>query len=278
MKILIKDVSVCENCTRQSCSVNNVVQKAAFHGLLKTEQYTCPVRLIERGMNEKQLEKRQVDIVPEKSHNNPCVYCGLCAIQCHQNNLEIDDYKYSTETDFEPIINGRMPSEPIGNLLATSYLNHLYDFAANTNIIKPLLFDGYICSIDDAECFVEIDIHNDSLESCRRLLSDIVTYNHDNSKKINNGIMVLSNFPKEGSRDVYNQIEKIKKFPKTSHLMLYATTFALLRYYTLNIPQKDIPYEKLFYKIGTETKEEFLKRIIEAGYVTEEIANQIFDE
>lgn len=276
MKIVIKDKSVCENCIQKKCSVNNVVQKPDFNGL-KTELFTCPVRLVKIGMDEKQLEDGMVDIPVDRDHPNPCIYCGLCAIQCSQNNLEIVEYDYPTENDFAPIIDGTMPAETVGNSIATSYLNHLYDFSANTNIIKSLSFDGYVCSADGTECFVEVDVHNDSLESCRRLLADIVTHNHDNARKIDNGLMVLSNIPKEGSRDVYNQVKSIKSFPNTSRLNMYATSLALLRYYTLFNVGKDIPYNDLFYKIGIETKEEYLKRIIDSGYVTEEIAAQIFN-
>ena len=49
-------------------------------------------------------------------------------------------------------------------------------------------------------------------------------------------------------------------------------TLKSIRYFSLIDGYKD-----LFYNMGIETKEEYLKRIIDAGYVTEEIANQIFD-
>ncbi len=273
MKIVIKDKKVCENCVRKTCYANNVIQTPNFVGL-KTEQFTCPVNLIELGMDEKQLEEGRVDVSIDNKHQ--CVYCGLCAVQCSQKNLEIVDYKYPTDDDFSSIKDGTIISEPAANKIATSYLNSLYDFSANTNIIKPLLFDGYVCSSDGAECFLEVDVNNDSLECCRRLLADIVTHNHKNKRKIDNGLMVLSDIPKEGSRDVYNQVKSIKKFPNTAHLKMYATTFALLRYYTLNNLGKNIPYKDLFFKIGLESKEEYLERIVNNGYVTQKIAEQIF--
>ena len=276
MEIIIEDISKCKSCQHYTCSTNNIVENGHFQGL-KTEQYTCPVRLISRGIDDEQMEKGRVDIKLDREQLSPCIHCGLCIKQCSKNNLMMKDYQYKTNEDFQPITNSPMASDIVGNSIATSYLNHLYDFAANTNIVKTLSFDGYICSVDGKECFVEIDLKNDSLECFRRILADFVLHNHNNARKIEDGLVVLSNIPKEGSRDVYNQVKKIMDFPYTSKLRLYVTTFALLRYYTLNNLGKDIPFGELFYKIGNETKEEYLERIIASKYVTKEISSLIFE-
>lgn len=123
---------------------------------------------------------------------------------------------------------------------------------------------------------MEIDINNDSLGCGRRLLADIVTFNHKGGRKINNGLMVLSNFPKEGSHDVYFQIERINKFPKTNHLNIYVTTVAFLRYCVKNKDLSEIPYSDLFFNIAKEKKEQYLERLISNRIITDEIASELF--
>lgn len=272
MRIKIKNKSICEKCTRNTCSMNNVIQKPDFYAL-KTEQFVCPVRLLKRQILDEQLEKGYIDIPPNnKEHPEECVYCGLCAVQCNQQNLEIINYDYSFNEK-----NSQLFSEPVGNIIATSYLNCLYDFSANTNIIKPLHFDGYVCSSEDTECFVEIDIDDDSLECCRRLLADIVMHNYNKSKKMSNGLMVLSRFPNEGSRDIFTLIDCIKRFPNTSNLKIFITTFSLLRFFVINHTEKNMPFNELFYSPTDESKEVYTKRLLDKNIITKDIANRMFE-
>ena len=60
----------------------------------------------------------------------------------------------------------------VANILATSFLNVLFEFSANTNLNKALLFDGIVSDKQGHYAFVEVDEGDDSLESCRRLLGE----------------------------------------------------------------------------------------------------------
>lgn len=107
-------------------------------------------------------------------------------------------------------------------------------------------FDGYVASEKGEEAFVEIDYKDDSLECVRRLLGDIIKYSDTHSVK--NGIVVLSRLPQVGSRDVYNLLEKMQKFPTTNDISIYMTTFSYLRAIYLYM-KPSIPYlfEDLLY-------------------------------
>ncbi|MDE7228603.1 MAG: hypothetical protein K2N31_09825 [Treponemataceae bacterium] len=162
------------------------------------------------------------------------------------------------------------------NIIASSYLNCLFDFAANTNLNKSLLFDGYVYTIADEQCFVEVDIQNDSLESCRRLLNDIVSYNFKCEKKIKNGLMVLNNFPKEGSHDIFTVIEKLKLFPYTSDLNIYITTFSLLRNFAMRFEKNKYALKDLFLNMMSETTDAYQNRLVVKGIINDDIAKQMF--
>lgn len=274
MRIKIIDRQICEQCNRKTCSNNDVIEKTDFYNL-KSERYTCPVRLFQYGLTDEQLEQGYIDI---DMKDNKCVFCLLCAIKCSKQNLKVESYKYDATDDFEFLkLNGELQANAPSNIIALSYLNCLFDFAANTNLNRALSFDGYVCSINDERCFVEVDIQNDSLESCRRLLADIVSYNFKSEKKIISGLMVLSNFPKEGSRDIYTLIEKVKNFPHTTELSLYITTFSLLRYYTLNMKKNQFSFSDLFWNMISETSKEYTERLLSGKIIDNEIASAIFN-
>ncbi len=273
MRIKIIDRQICEQCNRKTCSNNDVVEKTDFYNL-KSERYTCPIRLFQYGLTDEQLEQGYIDI---DMKDNKCVFCLLCAIKCSKRNLKVESYKYDATDDFEFLkLNGELQANAPSNIIVLSYLNCLFDFAANTNLNRALSFDGYVCSVNDERCFVEVDIQNDSLESCRRLLADIVSYNFKSEKKINNGLMVLSNFPKEGSRDIYTLIEKIRDFPNTVNVNIYITTFSLLRFYALNIKKNKFSIPNLFWNMMTETSEVYKTRLISDKIITADIANIMF--
>lgn len=273
MRIKIIDRQICEQCNRKTCSNNDVVEKTDFYNL-KSERYTCPIRLFQYGLADEQLEQGYIDI---DMNDNKCVFCLLCAIKCSKQNLKVESYKYDATDDFEFLkLNGELQTNAPSNIIVLSYLNCLFDFAANTNLNRALSFDGYVCSVNDERCFVEVDIQNDSLESCRRLLADIVSYNFKSEKKINNGLMVLSNFPKEGSRDIYTLIEKIRDFPNTVNVNIYITTLSLLRFYALNIEKNKFSIPDLFWNMMTETSEVYKTRLISDKIITADIANIMF--
>ena len=130
------------------------------------------------------------------------------------------------------------------NAIACSYLNHIFEFAANTNRNKALQFDGYASTVNGKEAFVQIDQDNDSLESVRRLIGDFLLYSPAD-RKIQIGIVVLQELPKEGSRDVYNVLESLKNFPTTSDYKFYFTTFKLLRFIALHLESSDFDFADL---------------------------------
>ncbi len=126
------------------------------------------------------------------------------------------------------------------------YLHDLFGFAANTNRNNSLAFDGYVYSEKGEEAFVEIDYKNDSLECVRRLLGDIIR--HSDTREIKNGIIVLSELPQIGSRDVYNLLEKMRKFPTTKELCIYLTTLSHLRTMYLHLNTNTLySFEDVFY-------------------------------
>ena len=125
-----------------------------------------------------------------------CIDCGLCELSCHNKNIECADVDFC-KNSFESL------STQQCNAIACSYLNHIFEFAANTNRNKALQFDGYASTVNGKEAFVQIDQDNDSLESVRRLIGDFLLYSPAD-RRIQIGIVVLQELPKEGSRDVYN--------------------------------------------------------------------------
>ena len=115
------------------------------------------------------------------------------------------------------------------------------------------------------------------MESCRRIIGDIVSYNYQKDERISDGLIVLNDIPKRGSRDVYILLEKIKKFPRTNHLSMYIATFALLRYFNLYLKNGQYELSDLMYNPNEESEEEYINRIKELVNSTDELA-QIFEE
>lgn len=275
MRIRIKDINVCDGCTKKGCSTNDVIEKTTF-AKFRSERYTCPVRLFQYGPTDKQLDEGYIDI-SFGADAIGCMYCCLCAIQCNKDNIEVINYSFDENNDF---VNALTLCEKQNggccNILALSYLDLLFDFAANTNINKAMSFDGFMCDKDDNWFFVEVDANDDSLESCRRLLGDIVSQNYNSDRKIDAGLIVLNNLPKEGSRDVYTSIEKITQFPNTKHLKIYATTFTLLRHFAMNVKKSEYTVDDLLFNMTSEQPKEYIDKLIKQGLIDEGMRNKLF--
>lgn len=265
MKIKIIDSSICESCRNKKCSFVDATENPNFYNI-KTESTVCPTGLLVTGPTEEDLEAGEIRSTREAK----CVNCCLCVTQCPHNNLKVEDYTYKT-SDFLAL------NEPQHNAIALSYLNNIFDFAANTNRNKALTFDGYIRTLSGKQCFVEVDHQNDSLESCRRIIGDIVSYNYQRDEKITAGLIVLDDIPQKGSRDVYILLEKIKKFPKTNHLSIYIATFALLRYFNLYLKNGQHELFDLMYNPNEESEEEYINRIKTLVNLKDELVH-IFEE
>lgn len=274
MRIKIIDKEKCERCSQRTCSMSDTVSKSDFYNL-KTEQYTCPVKMFVYGVTDEQLEEGYIDFNLDK---NQCLYCCLCAIQCSQDNLLIEGYEYDARSDFQGLKDrGELQSQGPTNIVAMSYLNILFNFAANTNLVRTLPFDGVLFNDNNEACLVEVDINNDSLECCRRLLAYIILYNHKNEKKIYNGLMILNDFPKDGSRDVFSLIRKIGDFEKTTNLNMYISTFSFLRYLALQHNKKKFKSFDLFYNPVSETQQEYIEKLMQKDIIAEDIGKIMFN-
>ena len=168
----------------------------------------------------------------------------MCELSCHCKNIECIDVEYNTN-------NFANLSTPQCNAIACSYLNHIFEFAANTNRNKSLQFDGYVSTRNGKEAFVQIDQDNDSLESVRRLVGDFLLYS-PSDRKIQIGIVVLQELPREGSRDVYNVLDALQAFPTTSNYRFFFTTFKLLRFLALHMDFNDFDFEDLLLDLSKE--------------------------
>ena len=275
MRIRIKDTNICDGCTKKNCSNNDVIEKNAF-AKFRSERYTCPVKLFQYGPTDKQMDEGYIDI-SFGVDSIGCMYCCLCAIQCNKDNIEIIDYSFKQNDDFLKALSlCEKQSGGCCNILALSYLDLLFDFAANTNINKAMSFDGFMCDKNDNWFFVEVDANDDSLESCRRLLGDIVSQNHNSDRKIDAGLMVLNNLPQEGSRDVYTFIEKIKQFPNTKHLKIYATTFTLLRHFAINVKKNKYTVDDLLFNMSTEQPNKYVDKLMKLGLLNGKTKDNLF--
>lgn len=251
MKIVIKDTDVCIKCTAKRCSFINLasIEHAFFN--LSSETTICPTSAIGgSGPSGKSIEKQF--IIAEKG--TCCVECGLCVKHCSHQNLSIENYNANTSAF------GNLTSLQI-KAVTSLYLNGLFGFAANTNRNNSLSFDGYVASEKGEEAFVEIDYKDDSLECVRRLLGDIIKYS--DIHKVKNGIVVLSKLPQVGSRDVYNLLEKMQKFPSTNDICIYMTTFSHLRAIYLYIMESNASYlfEDLLYNPIKEDIRTYQKKV-----------------
>lgn len=239
MKIQIIDAVVCEACQTKRCKFLNVENKKTdFYGLL-SETVVCPTDAI----GEEGPAKAKGGCIP----TDKCVECGLCTVFCAKNNLCIKEYD-SEHNKFGDLTEMQLKA------VTSMYLSRIFRFAANTNRNSSLSFDGYVEAENGEQAFVEIDFGDDSLESVRRILGDIIIYN---KHKIKNGIVIMSHLPQRGTNDVYTVIEKLSKFPTTADIRIYFTTFNILRGYCLSKIPAERSFSKLLYDPLTDSKKYF---------------------
>ena len=224
MQIRIINPDLCEACANRPCAFVDARMKEQFYSI-RTETTVCPLAIL-------------VDETKPASFGDKCVKCALCVESCFANNLEIVDY----DPHFE------IPNllELHYNAIALGYLDKITGFAANTNRNRSLNFDGFLQTRTGESCFVEVDYNNDSLECCRRLIGAFITY-EGHIGPIRNGLIVLHEFPKEGSRDVFNVIDKMMAFPTTRDCKIYFCTFSLLRHMMLKSNTSNLTLAELFY-------------------------------
>lgn len=259
--IHIADTKVCSSCNLRTCTVCDVVERKTF-ATFKSERDTCPRKILTNGPDDRMIESARID--SESRAGAECIYCYICVDRCSQGNLTIEDYNFDTEADFAPLrATDSQQANALANIIASSYLNSLFDFAANTTLNRSVSFDGVVYDKEGRAYFVEVDSNDDSLESFRRLLGDIATHNaKPSAQPIDTGIMVLSSLPKAGSRDVYTLAEKVKAFPGTANVRVYVTTFKLLRHFMLNIEKDEEEVSTLFYEIVNEKPQEYTDRLV----------------
>ena len=238
MKVKIKDTNLCETCINRTCAFVDVRMKEQFYSI-RTETTVCPMGIL-------------MDETKSSSFGDKCINCALCVQSCFADNLEIVNY----EQDFSP--NGLLELQY--NAIALGYLDKITGFAANTNRNRSMNFDGFLQTRSGESCFVEVDYNNDSLECCRRLIGAFITY-EGHIGPIRNGLIVLQEFPREGSRDVFNVIDKLSKFPTTKDCCIYFCTFSLLRHMMLKMETMGLTLADLFYNPQKETVAGYLYRI-----------------
>ncbi len=242
MQIRIINTNLCETCVNRTCAFVDARLKEQFYSI-RTETTVCPLAIL-------------VDETKPASFREKCINCALCVKNCHAANLEIIDY--SQEFDIANL------SELQYNAIALGYLDKITGFAANTNRNRSMNFDGFLQTKTGESCFVEVDYNNDSLECCRRLLGAFITY-EGHIGAIRNGLIVLQEFPREGSRDVFNVIEKMMAFPTTKDCRIYFCTFSLLRHMMLKSNLSNACLSDLFYNprnLRKETISEYQQRIV----------------
>lgn len=245
MKIQIIDTSICEKCALHKCAYLNVANTKRDFYNLPSETTICPTAAIGDNGPIEVIDSNRI-ISTDK-----CVSCGLCISFCHMQNLRCEEYSSDTNS-FGELTERQLKA------VVSLYLSQIFEFAANTNRNNALLFDGYVSTKLGEEAFVEIDYCDDSLESTRRLLGDILMFSNN---RIFSGLLILSNLPESGSRDVYTVIEKMKSFPKTNNIQIYMTTFSVLRKLCLFLDSQEYRFSDLFYDCTRETVEEYYVKI-----------------
>ena len=215
-----------------------------FYRLL-SETTICPTAAIsEYGPDESSLADGYIT-------SRDCINCGLCIKSCTRQNLEVEDFECETSA-FANLTNEQL------NATTSVYLSSLLEFAANTNRNRSLPFDGYLSALGE-EAFVEVDWNDDSLESLRRILGDILSFSQ--GRKITNGLIVLSHIPAEGSRDIYEVIKNLRAFPTTCDIHIYLTTFSILKTLCLYLPKGRYSLSALFYDYMGESKDDYVARM-----------------
>lgn len=240
MNIRIINNGICETCLNRTCAFVDARMKEQFYSL-RTETTVCPQGIL-------------VDETKPSSFGEKCINCALCVSSCYADNLEIVDY--FTNFDIANLL------EIQYNAIALGYLDKITGFAANTNRNRSLNFDGFLQTKSGESCFVEVDYNNDSLECCRRLIGAFITY-EGHIGPIRNGLIVLQEFPKEGSRDVFNVIDKLKAFPTTNDCSIYFCTFSLLRHMMLKLDTTNCSLSELFCNPRNETISDYQKRVFD---------------
>lgn len=242
MHIRIVDNDKCEACINRTCAFVDSRIKEQFYSI-RTEATICPVGVL-------------IDETKATSFGEKCVKCALCVNSCIEQNLEIE--QYSHDLDFDGL------SELQYNAIALSYLDRIVGFAANTNRNRALAFDGFLQTYSGESCFVEVDYNNDSLECCRRLLGAFITY-EGGLGPIRNGLIILREFPREGSRDVFSVIEKLSSFPTTKDCSIYFCTFSMLRHMMLFLATEKKSLSELFFNPRHEHLSDYLQRLCIEG-------------
>ncbi len=245
MHIRIINADICETCENRTCAFVDARIKDQFYSI-RTETTVCPLGIL-------------IDETKPTSFGSKCINCALCVKSCFATNLEI--VNYSPDFDIANLL------ELQYNAIALSYLDKITGFAANTNRNRSLNFDGFLQTKTGESCFVEVDYNNDSLECCRRLIGAFITY-EGHIGSIRNGLIVLQDFPKEGSREVFNVIEKLASFPSTKDYQIYFCTFSLLRHMMLKLNTTNLALSDLFYNPRNESIEEYKQRMI-VGRITD---------
>lgn len=238
MRIRINDKNICVACRSIHCAYIDATIKESFFNL-RSETTVCPTAVLTDGM-----ASREMDGVYLNEHN--CIECGLCAVNCSFNNLSVEELTPSTDA-FEGL------SEQQYNAIALGYLSRLFSFAANTNRNKSITFDGYVESVSGDRCFVEVDWADDSLECCRRILGDFISYTETGF--VRKGLLVLRSIPKQGSRDVFELLTRIQCFPPLHDAKFYITTFSILRHMALTAPKNSYEFSDLFFDPTTSLSE-----------------------
>ena len=270
MNIFIKDIKKCEDCKRRTCMITESTQiPNSFN--LKPEKFTCPVKIFENGFLERQIELEQINVELKES-DKECILCLLCAANCSQNNLQVDKISMNIKDMFETNGNNEQQSNILSNTIALAYMQKIFTFAANTNFSRAITFDGFAIS-DDESFFVEVDINNDALESCRRILGEMTMFNCGKDNKILNGIIVLETMPKDNS-NVNTLIRKIREFPTTQHVKIYMTTMSLLRYWAMTLSEKQ-SIKNMLYDCASESIDSYINKLLSNGFISDDIAQSI---
>lgn len=250
--IKIKDTHICEDCKVFSCSFLRTGQIRNDFCKLSSETTICPTQILSEGPYEAALKTGIIDY--DSKSKNKCIDCGLCISTCAHSNLEFHEATFN----IDKVAFGNLTSPQLKATI-TSFLSKLFSFAANTNRNKSLAFDGFIFSTSEKRAFVEIDWNNDSLECTRRILGDLLKYKK--LANVSSGLIILQDLPSIGSRDVYNVLDRISKFPTTKDINIFITSISIIRWLALNVTKNDFEVSDIGYNPLKESKEEYIGRI-----------------
>lgn len=81
---------------------------------------------------------------------------------------------------------------------------------------------------------------------------------------------------RDESRDVYTFIEKIKQFPNTKHLKIYATTFTLLRHFAINVKKNKYTVDELLFNMSTEQPNKYVDKLMKLGLLNKNTKDNLF--